>query len=304
MALSKGIRAGIALGMLPEQLEHARLENEFTKGRVKQLEAANKLAALQIRNTQGVQSELAPLANHRRPQQHQFSPEDLAQIERLKPIAQPAPASQPRTDAQRIEAFARQFNPQYAQQLPMQGPHEQPIMVEKNMAPLVGPDMLRDVGLACLKHGQGQEGMVLLTLADDQRKTQEMGSFYQSILASRSGDPQLRSQAMAGLGALMLAASKTEQAMEILKKTLPPTVLELIEKTTGETKNLLLGQLRQGRTPNIARGQRVKTAKAEAHAKRAMFEAQPRQTAAEAGITTTASGERVRTTQPTEHGSR
>jgi hypothetical protein len=286
--------------MLPEQLEHARLENEFTKGRVKQLEAANKLAELQLRNTQGLQSDhLTTLANHMRPQQQQFSPEDLAQIEQLKPIAQTTPASMPRTDTDYQAQFVQRFGPQAQQtaQAPKpMGPPEQPIVVDQANVDLAGPELLQKVGFACLKYGKDEAGLKLLQLADEQRKTREMAAFYQQILATPNGDPQIRNQALAALGSLMMETGKSAQALQLLKGALPPSLLDLIEKTTRETRRILL-------RPKRAQRGKPSLTKAEAHARRAMFEAQPRQTATDAGIATTPSGERVRTTQQL-HGSR
>jgi hypothetical protein len=206
------------------------------------------------------------------------------------------------TDAQRMQQFAQQYNPALRAQQPTEPQVRPPAPAVLDIPPMAstdvaGPELLQKVGCAYLQHGKGEAGLKLLQLADEQRKTREMAAFYQQILATPSGDPQIRAQALAGLGSLMLQTGHAEQALQLLKGALPPSLLDLIEKTTAETNHILLRQ---------KRAQRGKTslAKAEAHAKRAMFEAQPRQTAADAGITTTAGGERVRTTQPTEHGSR
>jgi hypothetical protein len=260
----------------------------------------NAILEYGFRQQQARDAALAKIAQGMRPQQ-QFSPEDLAQIERLKPIAQTAPASQPMTDDQRIEAFARQFNPAMRAQQPTEpqvgSPEPALPGVDQASVDVAGPEMLQQVGFVYMRHGQGEAGLKLLQLADEQRKTREMAGFYQQILATPGGDPQIRNQALAALGSLMMQTGKSAQALQVLKGAIPPSLLDMIEKTTAETKHILLGQKR------AQRGKRS-LAKAEAHAKRAIFEAQPRQTAADAGITTTASGERVRTTHPTEHGHR
>lgn len=252
-------------------------------------ESALKNAILEygFRQQQARDAELGRIADQQRTQQAQPSSLTPEQQQIVQQVFGPGAAEAQQTIDQRYGTQAQQ-----TAQAPMpMGPPE-PIVVEPQTGPLAGPDTLRDVGLAYLKHGKGQEGMAMLKLADDQRKMQEMGTFYQNILASGNSNPQLRSQAMAGLGSLLLQMGKADQAMELFKKALQPSTLELIEKTMSETKNILLGQLQQGRTPKIARAQRAKTAKAEAHAKRALS-----QTAGDAGITTTASGERVRAIQ-------
>jgi hypothetical protein len=211
--------------------------------------------------------------------------------------------AQPMTDAQRMQQFAQQYNPALRAQQPTEphvGPPAPAVLDIPPMAStdVAGPELLQKVGCAYLQHGKGEAGLKLLQLADEQRKTREMAAFYQQILATPGGDPQIRNQALAALGSLMMETGKSAQALQLLKGVIPPSLMDIIEKTIGQTKHILLGQKRAPRgKPSLA--------KAEAHARRAMFEAQPRQTAAEAGITTTANGEKVRTTtQPTKHGSR
>lgn len=258
-------------------------------------ESALKNAILEygFRQQQARDAELGRITDQQRTQQAQPSSLTPEQRQIVQRVFGPGAAEAQQTIDQRYGTHAQQ-----TAQMPMpMGPPEQPIVVDQANVDLAGPELLQKVGFAYMRHGKGEAGLKLLQLADEQRKTREMAAFYQQILATPGGDPQLRAQALAGLGSLMLQTGQAEQALQLLKGALPPSLLDLIEKTTAETNHILLRQ---------KRAQRGKTslAKAEAHAKRAMFEAQPRQTAADAGIATTPSGERVRATQPTEHGSR
>lgn len=159
-------------------------------------ESALKNAILEygFRQQQARDAELGRIADQQRTQQAQPSSLTPEQQQIVQQVFGPGAAEAQQTIDQRYGTQAQQ-----TAQAPMpMGPPE-PIVVEPQTGPLAGPDTLRDVGLAYLKHGKGQEGMAMLKLADDQRKMQEMGTFYQNILASGNSNPQLRSQAMAGL---------------------------------------------------------------------------------------------------------
>lgn len=115
-------------------------------------------------------------------------------------------------------------------------------------------DLLERTGLAYLRHGKGEAGVKLMQQADELRKTQLMAGFYQQVLAS-SKDPQMRAGAIAGLGSLMIQLGKEAKAVELLKGELPPNLWEMIKQTNGETTNIVLGQLQQGKVPDIGAAQ-------------------------------------------------
>jgi hypothetical protein len=226
----------------------------------------------------------------------------VADLHDTRRFAKPQAAAQPKSDADYEREFVQKYGrgdqsppamqmgppePQ-GQQAPAAAPPEKPTPLDTDLA------KLRKAALVYMQYGEADTGRRLLDYTDRHMRGRQVGDLMKTVLANPDLPENQRNQLYGSLAQSLANVEQYQSAFQIVQDALPLEGQRLLKQVDDNTRARLLGQRQAPREkPSLAKA-------AEAQKKRVMFEAQPRQTEAEAGITTTESGERVRITQPTD----
>jgi tetratricopeptide (TPR) repeat protein len=299
-----GIREGLMLAdHIRNREARAQQERELAKiyaARAKGLEADAQLTRHNLEQALAMQQRLQQ-AFVQQPQAPQgpvaappvplsgrgLAPEDAAQLQNF--VQRYAPAS----DQAQLEKFSQQYGPQArtadgvnlhaglggstaATLEPDEGeemsapeplPSVEPAPGQADVPQQHGGDsmvLMRNLSKIYFTAGQPQIGLQIWQYADKLRTLKEASGFFTRILNDPSASETNRKAATAGLGSLLLQSGQIDAALQLLKRSLPMSTTEILERAGVDTRDELLAQMGRGEPLDIPKALAEKERKARA----------------------------------------